>query len=156
MNAGPSFSAGAFKLYCSVRSEDGISSHKPVTEFQLLVEVAANNSFPYWAPTACLCAQLLSHVWLFVTPWTVACQCPLSMKISRQEYWSGLPFPTWEDLLDSRIEPASRASSSLTGEFFTTAPPGKYGMRASHYRGLSCGAQAVGHMGFSCCGMWAQ
>ena len=82
MNAGPSFSAGAFKLYCSVRSEDGISSHKPVTEFQLLVEVAANNSFPYWAPTACLCAQLLSHVWLFVTPWTVASQAPLSMGLS--------------------------------------------------------------------------
>ena len=32
-------------------------------------------------------------VWLFVTPWTVACQAPLSMEISRQEYWSGLPFP---------------------------------------------------------------
>ena len=80
-------------------------------------------SLPY--SIVCVCAQLLSHVWLFVTPWTVACQCPLSMKISRQEYWSGLPFPTREDLLDSRIEPASRASSSLTGEFFTTAPPGK-------------------------------
>ena len=36
----------------------------------------------------------LSHVQLFVTPWTVACQAPLSMEFSRQEYWSGLPFPT--------------------------------------------------------------
>ena len=40
--------------------------------------------------------QLLSHVWLFVTPWTVARQVPLSMVFSRQEYWSGLPFPSPE------------------------------------------------------------
>ena len=35
---------------------------------------------------------MLSHVWLFATPWTVACQAPLSMEFSKQEYWSGLPF----------------------------------------------------------------
>ena len=35
---------------------------------------------------------------LFATPWTVACQAPLSVEFSRQEYWSGLPFPTPEDL----------------------------------------------------------
>ena len=40
-----------------------------------------------------LSAQSLSHVWLFVTPWTVAHQVPLSVGFSRQEYWSGLPFP---------------------------------------------------------------
>ena len=38
--------------------------------------------------------QSLSHVQLFVTPWTVACQTPLSMEFSRQEYWNGLPFPS--------------------------------------------------------------
>ena len=38
--------------------------------------------------------KLLSRVQLFVTPWTVACQAPLPMKFSRQEHWSGLPFPT--------------------------------------------------------------
>ena len=38
--------------------------------------------------------QSLSHVGLFVTPWTVACQAPLSFEFSRQEYWSGLPFPS--------------------------------------------------------------
>ena len=37
---------------------------------------------------------LLSRVWLFATSWTVACQVPLSMGFSRQEYWSGLPFPS--------------------------------------------------------------
>ena len=48
-----------------------------------------------------------SHVWLFVTPWTVACQAPLSMGFPRQEYWSGLPFPSPGDLPDPGIEPRS-------------------------------------------------
>ena len=82
-------------------------------------------SIVVWLIPLCACDQSLNHIWLFVTPWTIACQCPLSMKFSRQEYWSGLPFPTPGDLLDPRIEPASFASSSLTGEFFTTMPPGK-------------------------------
>ena len=42
---------------------------------------------------------MLSHVWLYVTPWTVAHQSPLSMEFSRQEFWSGLPFLSQEDLL---------------------------------------------------------
>ena len=50
------------------------------------------------------CAQMLSHVWLFVTPWTVAHQAPLSMGFSRQEYWSGLPFPSSGDLPQSGIK----------------------------------------------------
>jgi len=41
----------------------------------------------------CVCGQLLIRVQLFATPWTIACQAPLSMGFSRQEYWSGLPFP---------------------------------------------------------------
>ena len=61
----------------------------------------------------------------FVTPWTVAHQAPLSMELPRQEYWSGLPFPTPGDLLDPGIEPASLASPTLAGGFFTTVPPGK-------------------------------
>ena len=54
-----------------------------------------------------LCARVFSCVWLFVTPWTVACQAPLSIEISRQEYWSGLPFPSPEDLSNPVIKPAS-------------------------------------------------
>ena len=51
--------------------------------------------YPYnnWCVCVCVCV-LVSHVWLFVIPWTVACQAPLSMNFSRQEYWSGLPFPS--------------------------------------------------------------
>ena len=51
----------------------------------------------------------LSHVWLFATPWTVACQAPLSMEFSRQEYWSELPFPSPGDLSEQGIEPTSSA-----------------------------------------------
>ena len=58
-------------------------------------------------------------------PQTIACQAPLSMKFFRQEYWSGLPFPTPEDLPDPEIKPASLVSPALTGGFFTTVPPGK-------------------------------
>ena len=49
--------------------------------------------------------QLLSCVLLFATPWTVACQAPLSMGFSRQEYWSALLFPSPGDLRDSGIQP---------------------------------------------------
>ena len=63
--------------------------------------------------TVCLSAQLLSHVRLFVTLWTVACQAPLSMGFSRQEYWSGLLNPLAGDLLDSGIEPAFLTSPAI-------------------------------------------
>ena len=48
--------------------------------------------------------NVLSHVWLFATPWTVAHQAPLSMEFSRQEYWSGLPFSSPGDLPDPGIK----------------------------------------------------
>ena len=53
-------------------------------------------------------------------PWTVACQAPLSMEFSRQEYWTGLPFTTSGDVPDTGIEPASLASPALAGRFFTS------------------------------------
>ena len=62
---------------------------------------------------------VLSPVWLSETPWTVACQAPLSMGFSQQEYWSGVPFPSPGDLPDPRTEPTSPA---LAGRFFTTVP----------------------------------
>ena len=60
-----------------------------------------------------------------VTPWTVAHQAPLSMEFSRQEYWSGLPFPPRGDLPDPGIEAVLPVSPALAGGFFTTEPPGK-------------------------------
>ena len=53
---------------------------------------------------------MLSRVQLFLTPWTVAHQAPLSMRFSRQEYWNGLPLPTPGDRLDPEIESSSPVS----------------------------------------------
>ena len=66
--------------------------------------------------------QPLSRVRLFATPWTVAYQAPPSRGFSRQEYWSGLPFPSPEDLPDPGIEPRSPA---LEADALTSEPPGK-------------------------------
>ena len=71
----------------------------------------------------CVCAQFLSHVQFFATPWTVAHQAPLSIGFPRQEYWTGLPFPSPEDLPTPGIEPTSLASPILAGRFFTAVPP---------------------------------
>ena len=67
------------------------------------------------------CVCMLSHVWLFLTPWTVAHWAPLSMGFSRQEYWGGLPCPPPEDLRDVGIKLTSLASPALAGRFFTTS-----------------------------------
>ena len=71
----------------------------------------------------CLCVcYLLSRVRLFVTPWTVAHQAPLSMEFSRQEYWSGLPFLSPGDLPNPGIRPWSPV---LQGDSLPSEPPGK-------------------------------
>ena len=56
---------------------------------------------------------MLSHVQLFVTPWTIARQAPLSMGFSRQEYWNGLPFLTPGDLPNPGIESTSLVSPAF-------------------------------------------
>ena len=70
----------------------------------------------------------LSQVWLFATPWTIACQAPLFMGFSRQGYWSGLPFPSPEDLPDAGIEPGSPI---LQADAWLSEPAGKPAM-ATH------------------------
>ena len=59
------------------------------------------------------------------TPWTVTHQAPLSMKFSRQEYWSGLPFPSPGDLPDPPIKPMSPVSPALQVDSLLLVPPGK-------------------------------
>ena len=63
----------------------------------------------------------LMRLWLLATPLTVAPQAPLSMGFSRQQYWSGLPFPSPEDLPDPEIEPRS---PTLQADALTSEPPG--------------------------------
>ena len=68
---------------------------------------------------------VVSHVQLFGTAWTVACKSPLSMGFSRQEYWSGLPFPSPGDLLDPGIDPASPVSPALKVDSLFAVPWGE-------------------------------
>ena len=74
-------------------------------------------AFLYWSEV-----KSLSRVRLFGTPWTVAHQAPLSMGFSRQEYWSGLPFPSPGDLPKPGIKPRSPA---LQADALTSESPGK-------------------------------
>ena len=76
---------------------------------------------PHTLPVVCS----VSCVWLSAALWTVACQAPLSMGLSRQEYWSGLPFSAPGNLPSPGIEPMSPVSPALAGRFFNTVPPGK-------------------------------
>ena len=66
----------------------------------------------------------LHRVWLFATPWTVACQVPLFIGFSRQEYWSGLPCAPPGDLPNPGIKPASPVSPALQVEFFPLSHQG--------------------------------
>ena len=79
----------------------------------------------------------LSHVRLFGTPWTVACQAPLSMEFSRQEYWSGLPFPSSGDLPDPGMEPRFLA---LQADCLSSEPPRRISppWPKSEVKSLSC------------------
>ena len=71
----------------------------------------------------CVSVQVESFsVRRFETLWTIACQAPLSIPFSRQEYWSGLPFPSPGDLPDPGIEPGS---PSLRADILPSEPPGK-------------------------------
>ena len=78
--------------------------------------------FAVWRYIVAVVVQSPSPVQLFATPWTVAYQASLSMGFSRQEYWSGLPFPSPGDLPNPGIKPGSPA---LGADALTSEPPGK-------------------------------
>ena len=83
--------------------------------------------FKKWA-RGTLKSLLFSHYVVsdsFATLWTKALQAPLSMGFPRQEYWSGLPFPSPGNMSNQGIEPASPALAGGFFFFFTTEPPGK-------------------------------
>ena len=70
----------------------------------------------------CVCVRMLScfsHIQLSVTPWTVAQKAPLSVGLSQQEFWSGLPFLPPGDLPDPQVEQAYPVAPALAGGFFT-------------------------------------
>ena len=78
----------------------------------------------YHKKVLCECCHF-SRVQVFVTPWTIARQAPVSMEFSRQEYWSGLPCPAPGDLPNPGTKPTSLTSPALAGGFLPLAPPGK-------------------------------
>ena len=118
------------------KSDLGIIRHHLGTVFLLYEKTLTNHTqnnvdwenrwiinilYPQW----CICKIRLpcmpsrfSRVRLFVTLWTIY-QAPLSMRFSRQEYWSGLLFPSPGDLPDPEMEPTSPVSPALAGRFFT-------------------------------------
>ena len=101
----------------------------------------------------CVCTQSLSCVQLFEAPWTVAHQAPLSMGFSRQEYWSGLPFPTPGDLPNLGMEPEFLASPALAGRFFTIsaawgAPKKAKGTADRVFKVFQCAHSTVRQPGF--------
>ena len=70
---------------------------------------------------ACMHAKLVNRIRLFVTPWTVVCQTPLSIEFSRQEYWSKLSCPLLGDLPNSGIKLMILKSPALAGRLFTAS-----------------------------------
>ena len=72
-----------------------------------------------------VCVHECLVVFNSATLWTTACQAPLSMGFSRQEYWSGMLCPPPGELPNPRIEPTSLMSPALAGRFFTVMPPAK-------------------------------
>ena len=86
----------------------------------------------------CVCMlSHFSHVPLFATVWTAAHQAPVSMRFSRQGYWSGLSFPSAGDLPDPGTGPMSPASPALAGGLLTTVPPRKPHLMAGEGKNLS-------------------
>ena len=98
------------------------------TSYFHLLDTVNNAAIPVSVPAfiwVCMHAcQVFSHVWLFVTLWTVAYQTALSMGFSRQEYQSGLPCTSWGSSWPKDQTHIS-CRSCTTGGFFTTEPPGK-------------------------------
>ena len=107
---------------CRVTQQTLVSGLSPLKSALSLPRKHAVCQGPQSRMAQCACCVLshFSRVRCFVTLWTVARQAPLSMGFSRQEYWSGLPFPTPGDLPDPGIKPASLRSPALAGRFFTT------------------------------------
>ena len=89
-----------------------------------------SNSFGLYSLNASEEVKSLSHVRLFEAPWTVAYQAPQSVGFSRQEYWSGLPFPSPEDLPHPGIEPRS---PTVEADTLLSEPPGKSMVRDHHW-----------------------
>ena len=106
-----------------VKKENNLLTNKKWTTINKISTVAK----PYYSVSVvlnfgcCMHAKSLQSCLTLCNLWTIACQAPLSMGFSRQEYWSGLPCPPPGDLPDSGMKTASLMSPALAGGFFTTS-----------------------------------
>ena len=113
------------KSLCRPREATVRTGHETTDWFQIgkgvhqgcILSPCLFNLYAKWSEV-----KSLSRVWLFVTPWTVAHQAPLSIEFSRQEYWSGLPFLPPGDIHNPGIEPRS---PTLQSDTLPSEPPGK-------------------------------
>ena len=88
----------------------------------LIFIILSSRSHSFFCITCPAC--VLSHIWLFTRLWTIARQAPLSMGFFRQEYWSGLPFPSPQDLSNPGIEPIPSVSPALQADSSPAEPSG--------------------------------
>ena len=137
------FPTPLFRFYILVRTQDEICSlkflsiadyrcyivqHRSILSTSILPSQSYTIKYSFikrnshFLDIKCSSVQSLSHVQLFVTPWTVGHQTLLSMGFFRQEYWSGLPFPSPGDLPDPGIEPGS---PTLQADSLPSEPSGK-------------------------------
>ena len=124
VNNGHQTSIKKFSEQSSLCASLRVGSREKFFQWHVFHEYLVYNK-PHGSFIVCVCAQLVPCVWLFATPWTIAHQTLLSMVFSRQEYWSGLPFPTLGYLPNLGIKPMSSVSPTVSGRFSTTVPPGK-------------------------------
>ena len=104
------FSSGASSLDTHTHSLTPGTSHRSRWRQWTWVPAGEHTAGP--RHTLTLTLSRFSHVRLFATPWTVACQAPLSMGLFKQEYWSGLPCPPTRDLPNLGIEPTSPTAAA--------------------------------------------
>ena len=97
------------------------SASKDIPRSSFIMPLRSEPPFCWALPPSSHMLCCFSHVQLYVILWTVACQSPLSMGFSRQEYWSGLQCPPPGDLPDAGIEPLFLMSPYWEGGFFTTS-----------------------------------
>ena len=104
------------------QAEETVQSPKRDRTFQFLLGALESEECVCVCVCVYVCVLVVQSCWLFATPWTVAHQAPPSMEFSRQEYWSGLSFPSPGDLPDPGIKLRSPA---LQADSFPSEPPGK-------------------------------
>ena len=115
------FNQTHIKKHCiaQISDEQNITAIKFICLILYLVDLFI--IFFYFQIFIGVCVGMLSHVQFFATPRTVGCRLLLSMGLSRQEYWSGLPLPLPGHLPNQGTEPMSLAYTALAGSFFTTS-----------------------------------